>query len=156
MLTRWEPFGGLRRRSDFFGDLTDMQQEMNRLFDEFFGERRAGLSESQWMPAVDVSETDSELVVRVELPGMTHDDIEGNLQDNVLTLKGEKKQEKKEDHENFHRLERSYGSFIRSFSLPAGVKSGDIKASFKDGILEVSMSKAEEAKPKKIAITAGS
>jgi HSP20 family protein len=156
MLTRWEPFGGLRRRSDFFGDLTDMQQEMNRLFDEFFGERRAGVTEGQWMPAVDVSETDTELMVRAELPGMTHDDIEVNLQDNVLTLKGEKKQEKKEDKENFHRLERSYGSFTRSFSLPAGVTQEDIKASFKDGILKVSLPKTEEVKPKKIAISAGS
>ncbi|PIE31758.1 molecular chaperone [candidate division KSB3 bacterium] len=156
MLTRWEPFGGLHRRSDFFGDLTDMQQEMNRLFDEFFGERRAGLADGQWMPAVDVSETDSELVVRAELPGMTHDDIAVNLQDNVLTLKGEKKQEKKDEKANYHRLERSYGRFSRSFSLPAGVKAEDIKANFKDGILEVSMPKAEEAKSKKIAITAGS
>ena len=156
MLTRWEPFGGVRRRRDFFGDLTDMQQEMNRLFDEFFGERRTSMAEGQWAPAVDVSETESEMVVRVELPGMTHDDIEVNLQDNVLTLKGEKKQEKKEEKENFHRLERSYGSFTRSFSLPAGVKQEDIKATFKDGVLEVSLPKTEEVKPKKIAITAGS
>ena len=156
MLTRWEPFGSLRRRGDFFGDLTDMQKEMNRLFDDFFGERRTGMTEGQWVPAVDVSETESELVVRAELPGMTHDDIEVNLQDNVLTLRGEKKQEKKEDKENFHRLERSYGSFTRSFSLPAGVKQEDIKAIFKDGILEVSLPKTEEVKPKKIAITAGS
>jgi HSP20 family protein len=156
MLTRWEPFGGLRRRRNLFGDLTDMQQEMNRLFDEFFGERRTGMSEGQWIPAVDVSENESEMVLRAELPGMTNDDIEVNLQDNVLTLKGEKKQEKKEDKENFHRLERSYGSFTRSFSLPAGVKQEDIKATFKDGILEISLPKAEEEKPQKIAITAGS
>jgi HSP20 family protein len=132
-----------------------MQQEMNRLFDEFFGERRTGMTEGQWVPAVDVSENESEMVVRAELPGMTHDDIEVNLQDNVLTLKGEKKQERKEDKENFHCLERSYGSFTRSFSLPAGVKQEDIKATFKDGILEISLPKAEEEKPKKIAITAG-
>ena len=155
MLTRWEPFGGLHRRGDFFGDLTDMQQEMNRMFDDFFGERRAGLAEGQWLPAVDVSETESELVVRAELPGMTHDDIELNLQDNVLTIKGEKKQEKKDEKENYHRLERSYGSFARSFSLPASVKQDDIKASFKDGILEVTLPKTEDVKPKKIAITSG-
>jgi len=155
MLARWEPFGGIRRRGDVFGELTRMQEEMNRFFDDFFGEQRRGLAEGAWLPAVDVSETESELVVRAELPGMSHEDIEINVQDNVLTLKGEKKQEKKEEKENFHRLERSYGSFSRSFSLPAGVKPDDIKATFKDGVLQVTMPKAEEAKAKKIAITAG-
>jgi len=156
MLVRWEPFGGIRRRDDVFGELTRMQEEMNRFFDDFFGEQRRGLAEGAWLPSVDVSETDSELMVRAELPGMSHEDIEINVQDNILTLKGEKKQEKKEEKENFHRLERSYGSFSRSFSLPAGVKPDDIKATFKDGVLQVTMPKVEEAKPKKIAITAGS
>jgi len=156
MLARWEPFGSIRRRGDVFGELTHMQEEMNRFFDEFFGEHRRGLAEGAWLPAVDVSETDGALVVRAELPGMSHEDIELNVQDNVLTLKGEKKQETQEEKENFHRLERSYGSFTRSFTLPAGVKQEDIKASFKDGVLEVTMPKVEEAKAKKIAITAGS
>jgi len=155
MLARWEPFGGIRRRGDVFGELTRMQEEMNRFFDDFFGEQRRGMAEGAWLPSVDVSETDSELVVRAELPGMSHEDIEINVQDNILTLKGEKKQEKKEEKENFHRLERSYGSFSRSFSLPTGVKPDDIKATFKDGVLQVTMPKAEEAKAKKIAITAG-
>jgi len=155
MLARWEPFGGIRRRGDVFGELTRMQEEMNRFFDDFFGEQRRGLAEGAWLPSVDVSETDSELMVRAELPGMSHEDIEINVQDNILTLKGEKKQEKKEEKENFHRLERSYGSFSRSFSLPTGVKPDDIKATFKDGVLQVTMPKAEEAKTKKIAITAG-
>jgi HSP20 family protein len=82
--------------------------------------------------------------------------IEISLQDDVLTLKGEKKQETREEKENFHRIERSYGSFSRSFTLPAGVKAEDINASFKDGVLEITLPKAEEAKPKKIAITSGS
>jgi len=155
MLVRWEPFSGIQRRGDVFGDLTRMQEEMNRFFDDFFGEHRPGLAEGAWLPAVDVSETDGEFVVRAELPGMSHEDIDINVQDNILTLKGEKKQEQKEEHENFHRLERCYGSFSRSFTLPAGVKTEDIKATFKDGILQVTMPKAEEAKAKKIAITAG-
>jgi len=155
MLTRWEPFGGIRRRGDVFGELTRMQEEMNRFFDDFFGEQRRGLAEGAWLPSVDVAETDGEFVVRAELPGMSHEDIEINVQDNILTLKGEKKQEKKEEHETFHRLERSYGSFSRTFTLPAGVKLDDIKATFKDGVLEVTMPKAEDAKLKKIAITAG-
>ena len=156
MLTRWEPFGGIRRRGDLFGDLTRMQDDMNRFFDDFFGEHPRDMAGGAWLPAVDVSETENEFVVRAELPGMSHEDIDINVQDNILTLKGEKKQEKKEEGESFHRLERSYGSFTRSFTLPSGVKAEDIKAAFKDGVLEVSMPKAEEAKPKKIAITAGS
>ena len=152
MLTRWEPFGSIRRRGNLFSDLNSIQQEMNNLFDEFFGERHAELAEGNWMPVVDVSESDTDLVVRAELPGMTENDIELHLQDNVLTLKGEKKQEVKEDKENFHRVERSYGRFSRSFTLPCAVKSNEVQASFKEGILEISLPKSEEAKPKKIEI----
>ena len=156
MLTRWEPFGAIRRRGDIFSEMNRMQEEMNRYFDDFFGEHRRGLAEGAWLPAVDVSESENEFVVRAELPGMSHEDIDINVQENVLTLKGEKKQEKKDEKENFHRLERTYGSFSRSFTLPVGVKPEDIKATFKDGVLEVTMPKTEEANPQKIAITAGS
>jgi len=158
MLARWEPFGGLRRhsRGDLFGELVDMQQEMNRLFDEFFGERQTGMAESAWMPAVDISENDAAIVVRAELPGLSQDDIELNLQDNVLTLKGEKKQEKKEDKGNYHQSECCYGSFSRSFTLPSNVKQEDIQANFKDGVLQITLPKAEEVKPKKITVSASS
>lgn len=157
MLTRWEPFGSIRRRGrSMFSDLTGIQQEMNRLFDEFFGERRTGLAGGGWSPAVDVSETETSLTIRSELPGMTQENIELNLQDNVLTLKGEKSQEEKEDQENFHRIERSYGSFSRSFSLPANVDQEKVEATFKNGVLEIVLPKAEEAMPKKIAISAAS
>lgn len=151
MLIRWEPFGSIRRRRDVFSDLTGMQQEMNRLFDEFFGESRA--DEGSWLPAVDVSETDNEMIIRAELPGMAQEDIELNLQENVLTLKGEKKKEEQEEQENFHRVERSYGGFSRTLTLPANVKAEQIQASFKDGVLLITLPKAEEAKTKKIAIT---
>ncbi|MBD3305601.1 Hsp20 family protein [candidate division KSB3 bacterium] len=157
MLTRWEPFGNVRRRrGDVWSELNGMQQEMNRLFDDFFGERKSELGESAWLPAVDVSETENEIIVKAELPGMTQENIDLNLQDNILTLKGEKKQESKEENENFHRVERSYGSFTRTFTLPSGVKEEDIKANFKDGVLMITLPKAEEAKPKKIAISTGS
>ena len=155
MLERWEPFRGIRRRGDLFSELSRMQQEMNRFFDEFFGERRSELEEGAWMPSVDVSETKTELKVRAELPGMTHDDIELNLQDNVLTLKGEKKQEKKEEKEDYQRTECCYGSFTRSFTLPASVDQDNVQATFKDGILEITLPKSEKAKPKKISISAG-
>jgi HSP20 family protein len=130
-----------------------MQQEMNRLFDEFFGESRD--DEGSWLPAIDVSETDDEMIVRAELPGMVQEDIQLNLQENVLTLKGEKKKEEKEEQENFHRVERSYGSFSRNLTLPANVKAEQIQASFKDGVLLITLPKSEEAKAKKIAITTG-
>ena len=155
MLERWEPFRGIRRRGDLFSELSRMQQEMNRFFDEFFGERRSELAEGAWVPSVDVSETDKELKVRAELPGMTQDDIELNLQDNVLTLKGEKKQEKKEEKENYHRTECCYGSFTRSLTLPVSVDQDKVQATFKDGILEITLPKSEEVKPKKISITTG-
>jgi HSP20 family protein len=156
MLTRWEPFGTVRRRGDLFGDLSRMQQEMNRFFDEFFGERQGEMAESNWMPTVDVSENDAEMIVRAELPGMKQEDIDVNLQDNILTLSGEKKQDEKVEKENYHRIERSYGSFTRSFTLPENVKADDVKASFKDGVLSITLPKTEAAKPKKISITAGS
>ena len=156
MLVRWDPFGSIRRRGDVFNDLSGIQQEMNRLFDEFFGERHQELAEGSWLPSVDVSETGEEIVVRAELPGLSKDDIELNIQDNVLTLKGEKKQEKKEEKENYHRVERSYGSFSRSFTLPAGVDPENVQASFKDGVLVIALPKVEEAKQKKIEIATGS
>ena len=156
MLARWEPFGGIRRhRRDVFGDLFDMQEQMNRMFNEFFGERQSGLAEGAWTPSVDVSETETAIVVRAELPGLSQDDIELSLHDNVLTLKGEKKQQTKKEGENFHRTECCFGSFSRSFSLPATVKQENIEAKFKDGVLEITLPKVEEVKPQKIAIAAG-
>jgi len=153
MLTRWEPFGSIRRRGNVWNELTTMQQEMNRLFDEFFGEQRTEFGESAWLPVVDVSENEAELSVRAELPGMTQEDIELNLQDNVLTITGEKKKDIQQDKENFHRIERSFGSFRRSFTLPCSVKSEEISASFKDGVLKITLPKKEEAKPQKIEVT---
>jgi HSP20 family protein len=156
MLTRWEPFSAIRRRGlDVFGELTGMQQEMNRLFDEFFGERQTEMAECSWTPMVDVSETETEIRVRAELPGLNQDNIAINLQENVLTLTGEKKQEQKEEQENFHRVERCYGSFTRSFTLPTAVKNDTVQATFKNGVLLITLPKAEEAKPKKIAINIG-
>lgn len=156
MLVKWDPFGSIRRRGNVFNELGGIQQEMNRLFDEFFGESHQELVEGTWLPAVDVSETGAEIVVKAELPGMSKDDIELNLQDNVLTVKGEKKQEKKEEKENYHRVERSYGSFSRSFTLPADVDQENVQANFKDGVLMITLPKVEEAKQKKIKIAAGS
>jgi HSP20 family protein len=132
-----------------------MREEMNRLFDSFFSglpERRKGLLESEWAPSIDVAETDEDIVVTAELPGVKQEEVDITIADDVLTLKGEKKEEKEVKEKNYHRIERSYGSFQRSISLPTGTKADKAKATYKDGILSVTIPKAEEAKPKQIKI----
>lgn len=145
-IVRWRPAG----------DLLGIRDEMNRLFDDFFGSlsERSGetAAEGMWMPAVDISETEHDLVVTAELPGVKKDDVKLSVQDNTLTIKGEKKQEKETKEENYHRVERTYGAFQRTFTLPAFVNSSKIKASFKDGVLKVRLPKREEAKAKEIPI----
>jgi HSP20 family protein len=143
-ITRWRPFR----------DVVSIQDEMNRLFDDFFGRPvlKTGWTEGVWSPTVDVSEDKDNVIIRAEMPGMSKEDVKISIQDNVLTLKGEKKQEKEEKDKNYHRIERSYGSFCRSFQLPTSVKSDKVKASYKDGVLSVTLPKTEEVKPKEIPI----
>lgn len=144
-LIRWRPTR----------DLVGIRDEMNRLFDSFFTgwpERRKDLLASEWAPSIDVAETDEEIVVTAELPGVKQDEVDITITDDVLTLKGEKKEEKEVKEKNYHRVERSYGSFQRSISLPTGVKSDEAKAAYKDGVLHITVPKAEEAKPKQIKI----
>jgi HSP20 family protein len=151
-LIRWNPNREIDRwPSDFFG----VQREINRLFDDFFrGGTQAdeSFNSSYWTPAVDISERDTEYVVKMELPGVNKDDVKINLESNILTIKGEKRQEKEEKEKNLHRVERSYGSFQRSFTLPTSVKSDKIDAVFKDGILSITLPKQEEVKPKQIEV----
>ena len=133
----------------------DVREEMNRLFDGFFTgwpERRSGLLEGEWAPSIDVAETDEEVVVTAELPGIKQDDVDITITDDVLTLKGEKKEENEVKDKNYHRIERSYGRFQRSISLPTGVQGSKAKAAYKNGVLQVTIPKAEEAKPKQIKI----
>ncbi len=143
-LVRWKPFR----------DLATMQEEMNRLFDRFFDRfpERKEFGEGIWSPCVDISENKDELVVTAEVPGMNKEDIKISLNDNILTLKGEKKQEKKVEEENYHRIERNYGAFHRSFTLPTTVQQNRVKATYTNGILRIALPKVEEAKPKEIAI----
>ena len=143
-IVRWKPFR----------DMVSIQDEMNRLFEDFFGQTptRAGWTNGAWNPSVDVSEDKDSVIIRAEMPGMTKEDVKISIQDNVLTLKGEKKQEKEEKEKNYHRVERSYGSFCRSFQLPTSVKNDKVKASYKDGVLCVTLPKTEEVKPKEIPI----
>lgn len=151
-LIRWNPVHELDRwPSDFVG----IQRDINRLFDNFF---RTGLpveetmATSYFAPAVDIAEQENEYVVKVELPGVAKEDVKISVESNTLTIKGEKKQEKEEKNKNFHRVERSYGSFQRSFTLPSTVKNDKIDALFNNGILTITMPKSEEAKPKQIEV----
>ena len=137
-----------------FRDMERMRREMDRLWDSFFEERpRRKVEEvGEWLPSLDVSETKNDLVVKAELPGIDPKDIDISLSDCVLTIKGEKKQGKEEKEENYHLIERSYGSFTRSVRLPGDVQSDKITASYKNGVLRVTLPKSEEAKKKEIKI----
>ncbi|MGB5400706.1 MAG: Hsp20/alpha crystallin family protein, partial [Thermoanaerobaculia bacterium] len=117
-----------------------------------FGHRLGEDLRNAWVPPVDVQETEDAYVFTAELPGMSKDDVSITLEDNLLTLSGERSLKEKEEGENFHRVERAYGSFSRSFSLPSQVDSSKVEASFKDGLLTVEIAKAEQAKPRKIEI----
>ena len=108
--------------------------------------------EGVWSPSVDISEDNNSITINAEVPGTIKDNIKVNIQDNTITLKGEKKQEKEEKDANYHRIERNYGAFMRSFTLPAPVQSDKIKASYKNGILKIVLPKTEEVKPKEIPI----
>ncbi len=144
-----------REFSLFPTDVLGMQRDINRMFDNFFrggaADEPAGLA-STWLPAVDVVEQDDQYLVKVELPGVSKDEVRVAMEDNVLTIRGEKRQEKETKKSSFHRVERSYGSFQRSFALPGTVKSDRIEASFKDGVLVVSLPKADEVKAKQIEV----
>lgn len=121
-----------------------------RFFDEFGLPAMA--DEKHWLPTVDVSETDDHVIVRAEIPGMEKNDISITMSDGLLTIQGEKKQEKEEEKENYHFVERRYGSFSRSLRVPSGVDADKIEASYKDGVLKVAIPKSESEKSRKIEI----
>jgi HSP20 family protein len=128
------------------------------LFDWTLGRRpleRMGLFEGEWAPSVDVYENENKVVVKAELPGMTDKDIDVNILNNTLTIKGEKKKEEEKKEQSYHRIEKSYGAFQRSITLPSSVAADKAKASFKNGVLEIEMPKKEEAKPKQVKVTVG-
>jgi HSP20 family protein len=136
-LVKWDPFRDLNRLTDFFGKGWELPS-----------------STTAWNPAVDIFENENEIVIKAELPGMEAKDVEINLENNVLTLKGERKFEKETKEENYHRVEREYGHFTRAFSLPMAVKEDKVTAEFKNGLLKVTLPKKEEVKPKSIKIAA--
>jgi HSP20 family protein len=139
------------------GEMDRLRNEMERLYDRFFDLRpfRRLTEEGGWMPTVDVSETAKEIIVNAEIPGVEAKEIDVNLAGDVLTIKGERKREHEEKEENFHRIERSYGSFYRSLRLPSEVDGEKIKASYKKGVLRISLPKTKKATAKKVEISAG-
>ena len=149
-LTTWKPFRDLAP----FNDFGRMGREMDQLWDTFFEgtvERRAR-EDLVWLPSVDVSETKNDIVVKAELPGMDPKDIGITLSDGHLMIKGEKKHQKEEKEEDYHFVERSYGSFVRAVHLPKQVKNEKISASYKNGVLKIVLPKSEEAKTKGVKI----
>lgn len=144
-IARWSPYR----------DMMGVRDEMNRVFNEFFG--RGTNDEGTWFagawsPPVDIYETDHALVMKAELPGFSKDDISIELKDNTLFIKGERKRQDEVSESNYHRTERVYGAFQRSFQLPITVEHDKIQASYKDGILELHLPKTPAAQPKRIAV----
>jgi HSP20 family protein len=145
-LVPWRPFREVSR----------LRSEMDRLWDDYFGPGRRALRpmEEAWLPAVDVSETADKITVKAEIPGMEAKDIEISMVGDTLTIKGEKKAEREEKEENYHMIERSYGSFSRAMKLPGMVDADKVEATYKNGVLIVVLPKKEEVKPKTIEIKA--
>ena len=146
----WKPFKELAP----FRDFEKMRKEMDRLWDSFFegGLRRRTEGAVEWLPSLDIAETKNELVVKCEIPGMDPKDIDISLSDGMLTIKGEKKQEREEKEADYHLVERSYGAFTRSVQLPKEVQSDKISAFYKNGVLKITLPKSEEVQKKEIKI----
>lgn len=135
------------------GELSSLRREIDSLFDRFFEGwpfRTSGIR--QWVPSVDVSETAQEVIVQAELPGVDPKEIDISVQGNLLTLKGERKQEKEEQGTNYHRIERSFGAFSRTLQLPAEVNVDKVNAVYKNGVLKITLPKTEAAAAKKIEV----
>jgi HSP20 family protein len=131
-----------------------LQDEVNRLFEDNFTRERSGHADlATWAPPVDIYETENELVVKAELPDFQDKDIDVRITNNTLTIRGERKFEKDVKEDNYLRIERAYGSFVRSFSLPNTVSSENIRADYRNGVLTLHMAKREESKPKQIKIS---
>jgi HSP20 family protein len=148
MMTRFVPFrSGLN-------DVAVLQNRLNAIFQDFArpeGETET-LASGNFVPAVDVYEDAHKLVLKLEVPGIRREDLNLNVEGRILTVKGERKFQNEEKEENFHRIERSYGSFVRSFTLPATVNTEEISAQSADGVLTISLAKKPEAKPKQITV----
>jgi HSP20 family protein len=148
-LVRWEPVR----------ELSSLQNDMNRLFNTFFDTPTGGNGPGgarRWIPAMDLVETEDHFVLKADLPGLSEEDVNIDVEDDVLTISGERKSEHEDKREGYVRVERSYGSFRRSLTLPEGVEPEAVTATFDRGVLEVRIPKPEERKPRRVAIQVGS
>jgi HSP20 family protein len=146
VLTRWDPFR----------EFTTLQDRMNRLFQQSYGEgREESLTTGAFAPAVDVYEDEHNVTLKIEVPGIDEKDLDIRIENNTLTVHGERKFEKEEKEENYRRIERQYGSFTRSFTLPNTVDSDSIQANYEKGVLKIKLAKKAEAKPKQIKVNVG-
>jgi HSP20 family protein len=144
-LVRWDPFR----------ELEEMSDRLNRVFSRPALRTTGGketLTVADWIPTVDISETDDEYLIKAEVPEIKKEDVKVTVEDGVLTLQGERRQEKEEKGKKFHRVERSYGSFVRSFTLPESVDENGVRAEYKDGVLSLHLPKTEQVKPKAIEV----
>src|SRR3954469_12313924 len=146
VLTRWDPFR----------EFSTLQDRMNRLFRDSYGDgREESLTSSTFAPAVDVYEDAHNVVLKIEVPGIDEKDIDVRIENNTLTVQGERKFEKEEKEENFRRVESRYGSFTRTFTLPNTVDSDQVEANYDKGVLRIQLAKKSEAKPKQIRVNVG-
>ena len=146
VLTRWDPFR----------ELSTLQNRMSRLFEEQYGSgREESLTAGAFVPPVDIYEDEHSIQLKLEVPGIEEKDLDVKVENNVLTVSGERKFEKEEKEENFRRVERRYGSFTRSFTLPNTVNPEDVSANYENGILKIKLGKRAEAKPKQIKVNIG-
>ncbi|MFQ5898524.1 MAG: Hsp20/alpha crystallin family protein [Candidatus Methylomirabilia bacterium] len=149
----WRPFGRTPERWEPFRELREIRAEMSTLFDAFFGRPvRVGAMDRIWAPLVDLHETEHELVVSAELPGVKEKEIRVTITGDLLTIRAERSEERDVKEEHYHRLERFFGKFERNITLPLPVRSDKVKASYRHGVLEIRLPKAEEVKPKEIKI----
>lgn len=152
-MVRWRPYGSAVDRWEPFRNLDDIQGEMNRLFDSFFGPpATAAAGERIWAPLADMRETKDDLLVTFELPGVNEKDVSVSMNGDVLTVRGERKIERDTKDEGYHRLERVYGKFERSLPLPMPVQVDKVKATYREGVLEIRMPKVEAVKPREIKV----
>ena len=151
LLTRWEPFRE-------FSAMQDRMNRMNRLFRESYNPEgpEEALTTTSFAPPVDIYEDEHTITLKLEVPGIDEKDIDVRIENNTLTVHGERKIEKEEKEENFRRVERQYGSFTRSFTLPSSVDSGQVSAHYDKGVLKIKLAKKAEAKPKQIKVNVGS
>ncbi|HSB70205.1 MAG TPA: Hsp20/alpha crystallin family protein [Candidatus Methylomirabilis sp.] len=154
LLEKWQPRVLSFNTWDPFAEMADLRRVTDRVFGEFFGRTPSGMASTEglWSPLVDIHETSDGIQLKAELPGVKQEDIEVSLDGDTLTLKGERRRETEVKENEYHRVERSYGKFQRSILLPSVVDASRVKATYRDGVLEIQLPKKEEAKPKEIKV----